>query len=297
MSRHLSTCSTHTFDIELEKLTDTITIYPFGDVHRYANTCDVDRWKWFLKKSKENDNAENTYYLGMGDYDDFASYSEGKKLKAIGLHDTTLDTIEEIVEKRNRMFAKEIAHMRGRLIGIIGGNHTWINGQGITSDEDLANRMGCAYLGWLSFIKLRINIKNNNTIINVFLLPCHGLGGGRVLGSSVRKVEELFYIFPSADVYLMGHDHGRNATPQPRLIPWTNRSGEFKLKQQRQFYIRTGSFMKSYEAGDGKPGAPSFAGSRLMRPADLGTVELRISLHRDRKEGENRIITDIGVLI
>jgi hypothetical protein len=288
--KHLSIFKLHTFDIKMNKPTDRIYIRPFGDVHRDAHSCDVERWKWFLKKSKEDPNAENTYYLGMGDYHDFASYSEGKKLQSIGLHETTLINIEEMVERRNREFAKEIEHMRGRLIGLIGGNHTWIT-DGKSSDEDLAERMGCAYLGWLSIIRLRINMRANITF-DVFIFACHGLGGGRVLGSSVRKVEDLFHIFPRADIFIMGHDHQRSAAPQTRLIHRIGNGGEWQLKQQRQFYCRSGSFMKSYS-----PNESGYATGKLMRPADLGTICGVISGHRDCKDGKDKNILDIEFLV
>jgi hypothetical protein len=91
---------------------------------------------------------------------------------------------------------------------------------------------------------------------------------------------------------MMGHDHSRGAWPQPRLTDTDGKNGELKLKQQRQFYCRTGSFQKSYEAGKG-----GFATGRLMRPADLGVLQISIGFHRDTKEGNDRVITDIGVTI
>ena len=288
--KHLSLFKTHTFHIHMKNQSDKIYIRPFGDVHRDAHSCDVDRWKWFLKKSKEDPNAENTYYLGMGDFHDFASYSEGKKLAAAGLHETTLINIEEMVQKRNREFAAEIEHMRGRLIGLIGGNHTWVT-DGKSSDEDLAERMGCAYLGWLTLIKLVIHVRGT-VAMNLFIFACHGLGGGRVLGSSVRKVEDLFQVFPGADIYIMGHDHQRSAVPQIRLTACNGRNDEWKLKQQRQFYCRSGSFMKSYTHDQG-----GYATGKLMRPSDMGTICGIISAHRQQRDGQDNTILDLEFMV
>jgi hypothetical protein len=287
MGKHLSSPTTHSYEIPmLGSYTTPITLWLFGDVHRDTQACDVDRWKWFLRKSKEGTDPERTYYLGMGDYHDFASYREGEKIKGIGLHEQTIDAINELVVKRNRAFAQEIKHMRGRLVGLLGGNHTWIQ-DGVTSDEDLANRMGCEYLGWLSFIRLSFRITITTTI-DLYLVACHGLGGGRVLGASVRKVEDLFHIFPMGEIYVMGHDHNRGVWVQPRFKPSVNRDGTFTNKQMRQYFCRSGSFMKSYE-----PGQSSYASSKLMKPADLGALRLDISFHKDG----DRLITDIEALI
>jgi hypothetical protein len=182
--------------------------------------------------------------------------------------------------------------MKGRLIGLIGGNHTWII-DGKTLDEDLAERMGCAYLGYLAIIKLTVKFADRGRQqYNVYLFACHGLGGGRVLGSSIRKVEELFYIFPSADLYIMGHDHNRGAMPAPRLKPIERKDGTLGLKQQRQFFIRSGSFQKSYT-----PDTSGFAAGRLMRPADLGTVCIIGSFHRDQRNDGDTMVLDLEVLI
>ena len=289
--KHLSLFKTHNFTITLKKSTDKFYIRPFGDVHRDAPSCDVERWKWFIKKSKEDPNADNTYYLGMGDYWDFASAKEGKTLKNSGLHETTLENIDYAAQRRSRLVAKEINHMKGRLIGLLGGNHTWVI-DGKTLDEDLAERMGCAYLGYLSIIKLTVRFEDRGKSNNIYLFACQGLGGGRVLGSSIRKVEELFYIFPSADLYLMGHDHNRGAIPAPRLKPVEKKDGTLGLKQQRQFFIRSGSFQKSYT-----PDTGGFATGRLMRPADLGTVCIIGSFHRDQRDGLDNMILDLEVLI
>jgi len=288
--KHLSIFKTYTFRVDLPKITDKVTFIPFGDVHRDTSACDVDRWRWFLKKSREDANAENTYYLGMGDYHDFASYRESKKIHAMDLHDQTIEAIDELVQKRNRAFAMEIKQMRGKLIGLLGGNHTWIK-DGKTSDEDLADRMGCEYLGWVSFINLVITI-GKSSVHRVGIFACHGLGGGRVLGSGVRKVEDLFHIIPSADIYLMGHDHGRGAWPQPRLVPKFKHDGSVAIKQQRQFFCRTGSFMKSYQEGQS-----SYAVSKLMKPADLGALRLDIGFHRDRTKGDETVTLDIEALL
>jgi len=120
---------------------------------------------------------------------------------------------------------------------------------------------------------------------------CHGLGGGRVLGSQVRKVEDLFHIFPDAMVYCMGHDHSRGAWPQSRLFGTHSKNG-VKLKQVRQFYIRSGSFMKSYQDDES-----AYPVGKLMRPADLGAIRLELSCHRSTKNGEDELIKDIEARI
>ena len=287
--KHLSLFKQSTFTIELPSTTNKATVWFFGDVHRDLPNCDTDRWKDFLKQAREDDNAEHTYYFGMGDYHDFASAKENKKLRDGQLHEQTVEAISELVQKRNRAFAMEIKQMRGRLIGLIGGNHTWILDNLITSDEDLANRMGCEYLGWLSFVNLRI--KAGTKQVSYPIVACHGLGGGRVLGSQVRKVEDLFQVFPTASIYIMGHDHSRGAWPQSRLVPSYGKNGEIKIRQDRQLFCRSGSFMRAYLENES-----SYPVGKLMRPSDLGALRIDLSIDRSCKDKSDVINRDMKVI-
>ena len=259
-------------------------LYLWGDVHRDADACDVDRWKWFLQKAAKDKNA---YYVGLGDVHDFASTKERSAIMKAELHETTMEHFDDIVIKKNIEFANEIKQMRGRLLGLIGGNHTWKFGNGKFSDEDLAERMETEYLGWLCVYELTFNF-GNNRYQTVYMVLCHGKAGGKLIGTSINQVDDLKTIFPFADLYAAGHNHQRGAWPVTSLRPQKRNGSPFKLKQHRQYLVRSGSFLKSYV--DGKS---QYTTGGLMRPSDLGAVKLTISFHRNRKDGNDDIVTDI----
>lgn len=266
-----------------------IYLWPFGDVHRDTNSCDIGRWNWFRKRAKEDvENNEHTYFLGMGDYNDFASVSEQKKILRSGLHETTIEKLDGIVERDNRRFANEISFMRGRLLGMIGGNHTWQFQNAKYADEDLAERMNTKYLGWLSHYTLTVQYGKSGKSQSIHIVACHGKAGGKTFGVTINQVGDLKQIFPAADIYIMGHDHQRGAWPVSVLLPTKTR-----LKQKRQFLCRSGSFKKAYT-----PGESSYETSRLYRPADLGALKLIISFHRERENAKrDTLITDIEAVI
>ena len=275
------------FEIKLPQITGhPVNIWFWGDVHRDASACDDERWKWFLKKSA-NDDPEYTYYFGMGDYHDFASTSERKKIKHAMLHETTEEAIEDLVQKRNRVFCQEISQMRGKLLGLVEGNHKWIFENGQTSTEDLCNRMGCEYLGYLTHSTILFMEQVGGKMQFVDIVACHGKAGGKTAGITLNQVDDLRRVFPAADIYVMGHDHERGAWPKDVLI-----RSDGGLKQKRQFLCRSGSFLKGYT-----PGTSSYSIGRIYRPSDLGALKLTISFHRDRKEGRDRVITDIEAVI
>jgi len=278
----------HQSEIRLKSFKDHVNLWFFGDVHRDASGCDKERWKWFLRKSAEDDPAK-TYYMGMGDYHDLASAREQTHLNRDALHETTMESLDDLVEKNNRGFAKEIKHMRGKLLGLVDGNHNWRFPNGVTASEDLANRMGCEHLGWLCHytITFRLGTKSQN----VYIVACHGRAGGKRIGTSINQVEDMKTIFPMADIYIMGHNHDRGAWPIDILYPSRGKTGVVAIKQKRQFLCRSGSFLKAYEKD-----RSNYATGRLLRPADLGALKLQVGFHRD-KEGGDRIITDIQAII
>lgn len=276
------------------KSTDRVILIPFGDIHRDSRNCDVDRWHWFCEKSKKilKEN-EHVYFVSMGDIHDFASTSEVHKLKSNKLHDDTLHKFDFIAQEQNRAFCQEIDFMRGRLLGFVDGNHNWVMTDGKSSNEDLAERMGSESLGWLCHYTLTFVFtdRGGEKEQNVYLVLCHGKAGGKTAGNSVNQVEWLRNIFQGADIYLMGHDHERWARPLSVLMP-TRCKGGTKLKQKRQYLGRTGSFLKGYCADE-----TSYIVGGLYRPSDLGAIRFNIGVHRDQRNGEDRMITDIEAIV
>lgn len=282
--------------IKLTNINDYFNIWFWGDVHRDAEACDVDRWKWFLKKAKSHE-LDRSYFLGMGDYHDFASASERKSLIKSGLHETTMQKLDYVVQRDMRKFAQEISFMRGKLLGLIEGNHTWVFMDGKYAIEDLAERLNTEYCGWLSYISLRVGVNRSNIMVDI--VACHGKAGGKLMGTSINQVDDLTRIFPMADIYVMGHNHQRGALPKSILYnPGVKKSTTGSpIKQKRQFLVRSGAFLKSYT-----PGTGGYVHKALYQPSDLGAVMLKVGFHREitrlPKGKTNDIIkTDIEAII
>lgn len=273
-------------EITLKSFTENIDLIFFGDVHRDTSSCDVDRWKYFLKRSSEIKNP-NTYYIGMGDYNDFASTSEKKIIADSGLHDTTREMLDMVAERENRLFAREIKHMRGKLLGFVHGNHSWNFMNGKNSTEDLADRMQTDYLGWICYYHITINVQGKKISFDMVL--CHGRAGGKLAGSAINQVEDLKRIFPLADIYCMGHDHNRGAWPVS-VLHWDKYT--MSIKQKRQYLCRSGAFKKGYSEN-----SSGYEIARLFRPSDLGTIRLNISVHRLDNEDVRGMVLDIESIV
>lgn len=289
----LNTFSTVTREINLDNLSDSFSIYLFGDIHRFVKHCDEAEWKRFLRRSKEfsEERPGRVFFLGMGDYDDFASTRE--KLDMARLHETTLQGLDELNEKRIRVLSAEMKHMEGKTLGLIEGNHHWVYENGTTSTQELAARLDTEYLGWLSQIALRVTFgESKKKSKMVYIVANHGKSGGKRAGAGINQVEDLKDVFPMADILAMGHNHQRGAWPFNAMIPTQRGDGTWGVKAKRQLLCRSGSFVHAYGDPNSKAMQKSYAVGGLFKPADLGAIRIDVSFRRDYTNGDT-IVTEL----
>lgn len=282
-----SVFTTRVVDINLPKATDRLVIIPVGDIHYDSPGFDAGRFKQFLRHAKQEMKRSNVYYLFMGDELEVASTSERKIINSGGLHESTRYRLDHEAYLRARALLKEIEFMRGRILGMIQGNHYWlfsntIDGTGITggmtSTQWLAQRMGCPWLGYLSYVRLSLAVKGTPRS-SLDIVACHGKAGGKLVGTSFNQVEELRAIFPGAHIYCMGHDHRLGGIPATSLYATRDSGstgdGALVIKQRKQVLVRTGSFLRGYVVG-----AESYIVGKLLRPSELGITKIEVRLRR-----------------
>ncbi len=251
----------------------------FGDVHRDSPHNAETKWMEFLHYAKR---LKNAWFLGMGDYLDSTSSSERSAwaIACMQLHETKKEDVEKHEVSKCARFAKEIDFMKGRLIGLIGGNHYFNFQNGTNSDQKICEKMECKFLGVSSFIRLTLESNGRKHTLDIWLH--HGAGGARLVGGSINKVDQMRE-HAEADIYAMGHDHGRMAVPaKPRMRLGTSGGGQkLRVKERQQWLLRTGSFLASYVDG-----TASYNVDAARGPSSLGHVELEISVSRNGPHGE-----------
>lgn len=250
----------------------------FGDVHRDSPNFALDKWRAFLEYARKQRDA---LFLGMGDYLDSTSTSERGFLTRGEWHETIKDDLANLTKAKVRKFAKEIAFMRGRLVGLIGGNHYFAFESGATSDHMLCDLMECKFLGVSSLI--RIEFADATVRVPFTIFAHHGAGGARLFGGSINRVDQMREI-ADADLYCMGHDHQRGIVPaRPRIYLSTTKKNGLVVRERQQYLARTGSFLAAYN-----PGSISYNADACRGPCSLGHVEIELRLRRRTPTGEPR---------
>lgn len=269
----------HKFTIPVHKVGEPIYIIPFGDIHRFAPLCDVPKWLEFLDWAKRKKNA---YFLGMGDYDDLASFTERKALLHATLHESTQMSLDELYTLRVNNLLKEIMFMKGKIIGLIEGNHHSILQSGMTSTQMMCDKLKCKYLGVSSFIRLLFPSSSSGRNYAIDIFAHHGRGASRLTGGSLNTVEQMAAI-ADADIYLMGHDHRKSVAIKTKLT-----LGSIKLQQKKVLLGRTGSFLRGYVEDQ-----PSYVARAAMIPTDMGVIKIELTPRRSCKDHQDDYYVDI----
>lgn len=249
----------------------------------------MDKWHEFLDWAREKSKTSKCLFLGMGDYQDLASFSERRALSQAlqQCHDNTVLTLDDLFIQRVDELADELSFMRDDLIGLIEGNHFGVlSKNNTTTTELLAEKLNTKYLGCSAFIRLSFQGHGTNkTCLDIW--AHHGRGASRLTGGSLNTVEQMVMI-ADADIYLMGHDHRKGVALRNKLVLTGNNPA--KIANKKILMARTGSFLKGYV-----PGEPSYIAHAQLTPTDLGVVKIELTpkRERDRKAGEDRFFVDI----
>jgi hypothetical protein len=212
----------------------------------------------------------NAYFVGMGDYIDFLSPSNRQRLLTAGLYDTALDVItEKAAELNQAVFDNFLKPTVGRWLGMVEGHH-FSEGNGTTTDEQLAELLKTKFLGTSAYIKL------NNA--NLTLYVHHGLGNGRLPGTTLNTLYHVAAGLPGADIYLMGHTTKLVTTRLSRPFPVWDRQP--RLEHRDVWLVNCGGFSRSNIVGHRHGTIPrgDYAEKGLMTPSPLAAPIIKVDL-------------------
>jgi hypothetical protein len=298
-----SVLTTHRVDCKLSSFTDELHIHLLGDIHHDSPNCDITAYKRDVADIRRQHDAGIPYrIILMGDYTDRCSSSERSKLSHAKVHESTMATWDRDALRDVTKFLDSIWFAKDNIIGAVQGNHYWrfMTGDltGRSSDAYMADKLGCKWLGFLSYLRIGVAVGNMRTAIDG-VVSHGGRGGGKLAGTSINQVDDMRRIFPGASFYAQGHNHQAGAVPAAALFAFQHKGNSNKegldLRERKQLLLRTGSYLKAYEQD-----TPSYPVQAMYKPATLGHAELIVKLTNARVKGGNgaRILThDIKAVV
>lgn len=223
------------------KSTQRLVIAPLGDIQ--WSGANGPTAKDTLKRHIDRALEMDAYFIGLGDYIDFVSPSNRKKLKAAGLYDVAEAVLEEkAVELMNEVYEEFLKPTTGRWLGLVEGHHFY-EGPGWTTDEKLAELLKTEFLGTSAYIKI--------PTADLVLYVHHGVGAGILPGVGLNKLYHVQGTLQGADVYLLGHNTRLAAAPLGRTFPtWGKKRQNHALTHRNVYLVNTGGFSKSSIVGN-----------------------------------------------
>jgi hypothetical protein len=226
----------------------------------------------------------------MGDYTEWFSDSERLGMHSVRLHESSKKTLDDFAKDHCNKFFEKIKFMKGKLIGLMEGNHHYLFDNGMTSTQYLCQLLSCKYLGATAFTRLSFSYTKGNKKASLDIFSHHGKGASRLVGGSLNTVQQMAEC-AEADIFLMGHDHKKSVGMSSRLRLTDGRTGT-NLREKKILYARTGSFLKGYE--DGKN---SYVSKAVLNPCDLGTVKIELTPKNKSAGNLDRTTIDIHASI
>ena len=116
-----------------------IKIIGIGDIHHTFNggASHTELLKRYIKWGVAND----CWFIGTGDYCDFASPSNRQRLMSAALYDTALGEIDAAAEQTERQLAAILAPTKGRWLVMLEGHHYFPHLDGTTTGQRLAKKL------------------------------------------------------------------------------------------------------------------------------------------------------------
>lgn len=244
---------------------------------------DEEKFERWLGKVRKD---ESGLFFGMGDYLDSISASERRHMNhRDSVHDSTYDNLNDFYKAKTDEFFEKIKFMKGRVIGLLEGNHYWTFDSGITTTQYLCQLLECKYLGVMTTTRVVFR-KMGGYSHKVDICAHHG-NGGNTVGSSFKSIEDLLKVEIS-DIYMMGDNHSIGVSPGEIRDPGWN---VFNPKNKTYLLCRTGGFLKgylkeksTYIADRGKPSKPS------------GAVEINLDFVAENK-GQRKMYLNGGTML
>lgn len=289
----MSKFETLRYVIPFEEWNVPIYVYPIGDIHWESSLCSHEKFdEWCNERRKDIAEGKKVYFLGMGDYADFASTSERVKLDSPTMHEGTVeDNLQALAQHRSDQILKKLDFMtKENTIGLLEGNHYFVLKGNITTTQYMCSQRSLNYLGLTAYIRIVFENKAHGESIALKTFWHHGRGGGRTLGASVKHVADLSDIFPSCDIYGMGDDHKKWTYSTSRLDEGRSLDihGKPIVKEKPTLLVRTGGFLRGYV-----PGKESYIAKKAFPPTGLGTVMITLVPRLYIKQGKRERYIEI----
>ena len=220
-----------------------IHLYPVCDVQVGCTGVDLRGFQEYIDEAMADPLA---HFVGVGDYTDGVSPSNRRMLRSAFVKGELYDTAEKMLEgasERDVMtFLDIVKPTRGRWDFLFEGHHFWQRPDLRTSDQDIADYLGCPNLGRGAAL-VSYQFKTGSPLV---MYALHGGGAGDSFAAPLNRLERQMRAW-TAHIYLTGHHHKLTAARAVKL----DRAPESttQLSATDSVLVAAGSWMHGFVEG------------------------------------------------
>ena len=277
------------------------SIAVIGDIQWNGDNKEI--WGEGLKQYIDLALSHNAYFVGHGDYIDFASPSSRHRLLSSGAYSGPMQKLDDIaLELTHQVYEKFLKPTKGRWVTMLEGHHFWQFKDGTTSDMRLCEMLGAVHGGTECIVEWGIPHTSRKQCIETKFQTWHhhGWGGGEE-SSLILKLKKVAADWDGVSAFFMGHMTKMATTFIPKLTAYTGQMPH--VHERRVALVGTGGWAKGKIVGlrDGKVPRGNYIEQRGMRPVSLGAPIIHVKRTRQRQvSGENnshRSRVELAVLL
>ena len=272
---------------------DRWTLYPLGDVHLGAGTCDEKLLAADIQRIADDPQG---LWVGMGDYCDFINQSDPRFCVG-NLADWLVNkrSLADLAGAQRERFVEMVTPIAGKCIGLLSGNHETaiqrhyeraIYNEIVTGVKEAVGfepdrSLALGYHGWLQMAFYYGPDRKGGSHVMRFSLH-HGFTGGRLAGGKALALQRWLWSH-DADLVLMGHSH--NIDSDVAAVYGIDKAGHHVE------YVRKGAFTGTYLRSVTDQGTDTYAEVKGYMPAAVGGIEVKLHPMATRQQNRVKIVT------
>jgi len=257
----------HEFQIVVPSEYTTVTLFPAACVHRDDPGHSPSHWKAYLDEVKATPNG---YALFLGDYFTWLRTHARNWVKQYPHDENSFEAMHDWRHQMTGDFAKELAPIKDRIIGMHVGNHNHTYPDGTNDTQELCRILKVPYLEHTALTRIKISVPKRpaHKILTMLSLHGEGVGGGQTAGGDINAMINKGGAW-DVDIVCLAHNHQRNTAQTVHLkLP---HHGAVRVEERDRVFIRAGCFVRGYT-----PGCTTYAERNLLKPTAIGHVRLDV---------------------
>lgn len=262
------------YEIQVEKITDWVSLWFFGDKHIGARACAMGE---IIHTRDQIKNDPNSYAVETGDFCDFVNYSD-PRFDPTQVAIEFLPHLDKLAEKQAECYVALHRPIADKMVCAIPGNHD--DKIRVKYHFDVAGyicgALSVPLLSAVAQLRLRVTDGRDHSYMVKGAIS-HSEKAAVTATGKLAAAERMADFYGNHDFFAQAHTHEymvHDARGLDVAGEFQHRGSPRTVERPRMVFL-TGGYLKTYA-----PGTAGYGEKRGYRPCKLGSPRLKMRLNR-----------------